>query len=68
MSEHVKSAKNALQNLPEQANRQEAMAAISQIETTLNAFRSLSQPVLERAQKVTQTAYALRQALNSFRI
>lgn len=68
MEEQLKSAQDALQDMPEMARSIEAKEAITRMERSLKELRSLSQPVIQRAQNMTNIASALRKALQTFRI
>ena len=68
MGEQIKSAQDALQNVPDMARSIEAGEAITRMERSLKELHSLSQPVIQRAQNMTNIALALRKALQTFRI
>ena len=68
MSDSMKTAHEALLHMPKQAQPKEVMGAIDNMERSLKELRSLSKPVIQRAQNVTNIAQALRKALQTFRI
>lgn len=68
MHESIEASKLALQDMPEQVHSEKIMVAITQMEESLSELRNLSQPVTQKAQKMTDIALALREALQVFRI
>ena len=70
MADDVQVAQKALQDLtPEQvAELKELAAAVTRIEESVAEMRSLSGPVIDRAEKMTVISHELREILKIFRI